>query len=171
MEFAKKVGMAVAGGLVLIVALGVLVSVVSPTSSDSAAAPSTTTPPLVTTTRPSTTTTPTVRSTTTSIAPATSTTLSQTTMELLYVATLRGESEGKPYNWVDAYDDDYLIDWALLLCDGWRDGLTFDEMALINIEVMDQAGWYEETDIEMLGYAMGVGTEAFCPEYNHVLGE
>lgn len=167
-EFAKKLGLAVAAGLVLIVALGVLVQVVSPTTSAPEAVATTTTSAAPRTTKAPTTTT-TVRSTTTSTSPATSTTLSVEVTEALFVAFMRAASEGRPYNWVDAYDDQFLIDFAYLVCDGWADGLSFEDLTLIHMSVMDEEGWTEPIDMEMFATAMGAGTEAFCPEYGYVI--
>lgn len=88
----------------------------------------------------------------------------------LFVILIRDESSDLPLNWTDIWSDDELNDFAQTICNGWDDGLTFEGLALAGVTVLIDEGWDSDTDYEMLGYVIGVATEAFCPEHSDKIG-
>jgi len=86
--------------------------------------------------------------------------------EKVYVVVVRNASEGLPFNWADSYDDNQLVELAELWCEAWATGMSFDVLAVSSIDVFAEIGYDTDTDIEMLGFAIGAGTDALCPEYN-----
>lgn len=56
-----------------------------------------------------------------------------------------------------------------VVCDNFDDGADFATTALIMASIMAEDGWDTESDMEMPGYVIGAGTEAFCPEHSHLV--
>lgn len=148
------------------------------TTTTSEPAETTTTELVTTTTAPPTTTTTVTPTTTTAPAPESeSVDLDVSTDDLpdsvtseLFVIVVRDESSDLPLNWTDTWSDEQLKDFAQTICNGWDDGLTFEGLALAGVSVLIDEGWDTDTDYEMLGYVIGVGTEAFCPEHSDKIG-
>jgi hypothetical protein len=86
--------------------------------------------------------------------------------ELIFVTVIRDYSADKPFNWTDAWSDDELRTFANVTCDAWDSGLTLEAIILTALGVLLDEGWDSETDFDMAGYVIGVGTEAFCPEHS-----
>ena len=59
-------------------------------------------------------------------------------------------------------DDQTLLNIAYGNCDLFAAGATFEEVA--------QVGLDEGVSPTSVGYIIGAGTEAFCPEYSHLIG-
>lgn len=151
-----------------------------------ATATTTTSEPAETTTTELVTTTTEAPTTTTTLAPTTTTApapesesvdldvstddLPESVTSELFVIVVRDESSDLPLNWTDTWSDDQLKDFAQTICNGWDDGLTFEGLALTGVSVLIDEGWDSDTDYEMLGYVIGVGTEAFCPEHSDKIG-
>jgi hypothetical protein len=77
-------------------------------------------------------------------------------MDQLYLSTVR---EGAP-SFADI-DDATLIEFGQSVCTGFDNGATFTELALMGLDSgLDNAD---------LGYTMGVGVGAYCPEYSDQL--
>lgn len=143
------------------------------TTTTSEPAETTTTELVTTTTAPPTTTA--TEAPTTTVAPAPDSEsvdldvspddLPESVTSELFVILIRDESSDLPLNWTDMWSDDELKGFAQTICDGWDDGLTFEGLALTGVSVLIDEGWDSDTDFEMLGYVIGVATEAYCPEH------
>jgi hypothetical protein len=82
--------------------------------------------------------------------------LDSDTMDQLYLSTVR---EGAP-SFADI-DDATLIEFGQSVCTGFDNGATFTELALMGLD--------SGLDNIDLGYTMGVGVGAYCPEYSDQL--
>lgn len=91
--------------------------------------------------------------------PETSVTLSTSTKELLYLSTVKDNTLLSIY-----FDDDFLLDFAYLVCDFFRTGGTQEELFNTIIQVVYENNLSESVTGD-LAYAAGAGIIAFCPEY------
>lgn len=93
--------------------------------------------------------------------PEPSITLSGTTKEVLYLSTVKDNTFLSIY-----FDDDFLVEFAYLVCDFYRSGGTQEALFNIIIQVVYDNN-LDESVTGDLAYAAGAGIVAFCPEYKN----
>lgn len=96
--------------------------------------------------------------------PEPSITLSNTTKEVLYLSTVKDNTLLSIY-----FDDDFLVEFAYLVCDFYANGGTQEELFNIIIQVVYDNNLSDSVTGD-LAYAAGAGIVAFCPEYRYTLG-
>lgn len=94
-------------------------------------------------------------------APEPSITLSGTTKEVLYLSTVKDNTFLSIY-----FDDDFLVEFAYLVCDFYRSGGTQEQLFNVIIQVVYDNN-LDESVTGDLAYAAGAGIVAFCPEYKN----
>lgn len=91
--------------------------------------------------------------------PEPSVTLSTSTKEILYLSTVNDNTLLSIY-----FDDDFLIDFAYLVCDFFRSGGTQEELFNVIIQVVYENDLSQTVNGD-LAYAAGAGVITFCPEF------
>jgi hypothetical protein len=170
--FAGKIIIIGVGIFVIGLATDVAEDLSRPTFAEAASA-STTAPPTTTSTSTTTTTVPVTTpkvTTPTTVRTTTPTTLGSAGFEQIFLQVIREASAEQPYNWVDTFDDQGLIEWGHAACGGFDDGLDLSGIAFAWIGLIeDDFGYDAVTDPVMTGYVIGAAVKAFCPWYEGML--
>ena len=127
---------------------------------------------------PATTSEAVVETTTTTEAPTTTQPPTTTTvaelpddaMESLFLAFVRDWSRDQPLNIIDTATDSMLIDLALSTCQALDAGASYEEIATVAVLSLAENDSLTDANVEAMGYIIGAGVEAFCPQHSGELG-